>query len=1191
MTPESWQQVKRLFDAALQQDPASRDRFLSQTCGGNSEVKKEVEKLLAAHEQAGSFMAVTAIRSGAPTEAPDSALKADAFVGGVLSHYRIEARLGSGGMGLVYRATDLKLDRAVAIKVLSRALSTSEDAKARFLREARAASALDHPNIGVVHELGEHGGELFIAMALYEGESLKEKLEKGAVPIPEALQIFRQIASGLGAAHRAGIVHRDIKPANVMLTRDGTVKILDFGLAKWALASAAQSTTQAGEPLGTLLYMSPEQLKGERIDHRTDLWSLGVLGYELVSGLCPFATESRAATAQRILHEDPPSLATVPGVPSSFADLTARLLRKDPEQRPGSATEVIRVLEQETFRRLPWRRSARRILVAGLVLAMAFAGSSIWFVRARSKAQKGTGATVVAAPKRRAVAVLGLNDLSQRPETAWLSTALSEMLTSELGAGERLLVVSGESVAQMKRNLNLAQSTTFSAETLQRIRKLVDADFVVFGSYLVLPDKKLRVDLRLQEAAQGNTHLFSEAATENDLFELVSRVGNGLRRQIGVSEASESDSRIARSALPSKPEAARFYAEGLTKLRAFDALGARGPLERAVQIDPEHALAHSALSSAWSLLGYDEKAKQEGKKALELSTNLSREDKLSIEARYRLSTREFVKAVDIYKALVAFFPDNLEFGLRLAEAQLSAGNAKETLTVIELLRDSSSPARDDPRFDFVEAQAARSLSDFKRQLAAAERARAKAAELKAPLLTARAFVQEGWAHEALGERGEAFSPYQQARDLSASLGDRDGVATAARRMGNLLVTQSDLVGATTMYQESLAIFRELGNQKGIANCLNDLGVVLLNKGDLAEASKLFEESLAISREIGDKLSAAMALGNLGNVLREQGDRARAREKFKEALILQHELGMKLHEAISLGNIAWLLELDGDVAAAIPAYEQSVALSKQIGAKGTTTEALTGLASVRLAAGDLHGARQDSLDALALAKEIGSKSGRGYALSCLGRIFYVEGKLTDAKEHHDEALSIRSETGDIGPASDSRLALAQLMIDKGRLSEAEQLARQVAAESEATVGVGRQAEAESTLAEIFLARSNLAEARKAMARASALLAKNENHASRFPVTITKARLEVALAKPGAATRARRILQEVIAECTKRGSVDNQFEARLALGEIETRLGDASIGRRELERLEKDARARGFILIANKAAAARSGVKKP
>jgi len=686
--------------------------------------------------------------------------------------------------------------------------------------------------------------------------------------------------------------------------------------------------------------------------------------------------------------------------------------------------------------------------------------------------------------------------------------------------------------------LNLTQGPTYSTETLQRIRKLVDTDFVVFGSYLLMPDKKLRVDLRLQEAAGGNTHVMSDGGTESDIFELVSRVGNGLRRQLGVAEASESDAQVVRRSLPSNPEAARLYAEGLVKLRAFDALAARGLLERAIQLDPDHSLAHSGLSTAWSLLGYDERARQEAKKAFEFSANLSREDKLSVEARYRLNTKEFGKAVDIYRALLSFFPDNLEFGLRLAEAQISAGKANDSLATLESLRQLPSPASGDPRIDLLEAEAARSISDFKRELTSAERARAKAAELKAPLLAARALGEKGSALGQLGEKQEALSMYQQAKELSASIGDKPQVAFTAQGIGVVLRAQGDYVGAKKMFEEALAIRRESGDQKGIASGLNGIAVVLTHQGDLAGATKLFEQSLAINREIGNKSGISAALGNIGGLLSDKGELASAKEKFQEALALQRELGMKSYEAISLGNLAELTLMEGNVAAAHKMFEEALAIRRETGAKAYTVQGLLGLARAQTAAGDLAGARQNCAEAIALSKQTQSKSSLANALSGLGKIFHLEGKLVEARKNHEEALSIRNEIGAKVAAAESRFELSKLLIDEGRFAEAEDLARQVAEEARTRAEVD-QAEEESVLANVFLARAKLTDARNTVARVLALLANSENRRLKLSVAITNARVEAAVAKPGSVQRAVRVLQGVIAESTKGGSIDYEL----------------------------------------------------
>jgi TolB-like protein/Tfp pilus assembly protein PilF len=309
--------------------------------------------------------------STSPGDTLPAASSIDPLVGRVLSHYRLEERLGAGGMGLLYRATDLRLGRSVAIKLLARHLVSDETAKARFIREARSASALDHPNIATVHEIGEAEGELFIAMALYQGQTLGQRLEKGRLAVKEALDVLRQVALGLEAAHRAGIVHRDIKPANLLMTSSGTVKILDFGLAKLVSDSQPQTVTQTGQAMGTVLYMSPEQLRGEPVDARADLWALGVLAYEMLAGVSPFQTDSSAATVARILHEEPPSLASVPNVPDWLAQLVSRLLQKNPAERPSSASEVLVRLSEHSFEGLVSELRRRRIFRALVVYGIA----------------------------------------------------------------------------------------------------------------------------------------------------------------------------------------------------------------------------------------------------------------------------------------------------------------------------------------------------------------------------------------------------------------------------------------------------------------------------------------------------------------------------------------------------------------------------------------------------------------------------------------------------------------------------------------------------------------------------------------------------------------------------------------------------------------------------------------------------
>ncbi len=254
------------------------------------------------------------------------------MIGQTVSHYRIIAKLGAGGMGVVYQAEDTALQRTVALKFLPPELTRDADAKQRFLHEARAAAALDHPNICNMHEIGETaGGEIYLVMACYEGETLRDRIRRGPLPLAEALSLAIQAGDGLAEAHARGVVHRDIKPANLFITTKGQLKILDFGLAKLAGASAL---TQTGSTLGTVGYLAPEQARGEAIDARTDIWSLGVVLYELVAGQSPFRGEYAQAVIYEILNEAPPPLTGVrTGVPLELERIVAKCLAKDPAER------------------------------------------------------------------------------------------------------------------------------------------------------------------------------------------------------------------------------------------------------------------------------------------------------------------------------------------------------------------------------------------------------------------------------------------------------------------------------------------------------------------------------------------------------------------------------------------------------------------------------------------------------------------------------------------------------------------------------------------------------------------------------------------------------------------------------------------------------------------------------------------
>jgi len=385
MDSERWKQVDSLLQAALERPPAGRAEFLRQACAGDEALEREVWSLVASAQEAGSFLESPAIGVAA------RAISRSGLAGQTVSHYKILEMLGAGGMGVVYKALDTKLDRLVALKFLPPHLRHNDELKRRLTEEARAASTLDHANIVVIHEIGETpDGDLFIAMAFHEGATLQDRIgpdQTGAgMPVAEALQIARQIASGLAKAHERGIFHRDIKPSNVIVAKDGVARIIDFGLAKSSEATATFDGTTKGTPL----YMSPEQASGKTLDYRTDLWSLGAVLYEMLAGRPPFSGDGHLQIMRAIVHDAPPRLrAARPDLPAEVDLVVSRALEKDPAKRYQSAADMVRDLSTALTALDPSTRkpAALRAVYAipALVLILLVAGVSGWLYQRSEK--------------------------------------------------------------------------------------------------------------------------------------------------------------------------------------------------------------------------------------------------------------------------------------------------------------------------------------------------------------------------------------------------------------------------------------------------------------------------------------------------------------------------------------------------------------------------------------------------------------------------------------------------------------------------------------------------------------------------------------------------------------------------------------------------------------------------------------
>ena len=1059
----------------------------------------------------------------------------------VLSHYRIVEKIGAGGMGVVYRAHDEQLDRDVAIKVLPPGSLADEAARKRFRKEALSLARLNHPNIATVHEFGTQDDTDFLVTEYIAGITLDTKLVQGPLSVPEIVRLGGQMADGLSAAHLQGIVHRDLKPGNLRLTVDGRLKILDFGLAQLMPAPSEMeqtvTMTQSQEVTGTIPYMAPEQLSGRMPDARSDLWSAGVVLYEMATGKRPFHQPTPALVMSAILNEQPetPSKRN-PAIPPAVEQIILKTLAKDVVQRYQTAAELSSDLALALTPTSPVAAQQKRssgalsFAVAALVLIVAVGG---FLLTRRMK-------RVASVPRRRSIAVLGFKNLSGNAEKSWLSTALSEMLTTELSQGDQLRTIPGESVAQMKVNLSLPDAESFNKTTLNRIRQNLGSDDVVLGSYVSLGNGQLRLDVRLQDAAAGETLAsVSEKGDESEIDNLIGMAGAELRTKLGISSLSGAQSALVRASLPANPQAARLYSEGLQKLRLFDALAARDLLEKAVGLDPAHAPTHSALAQAWSTLGYDDNAKQQAKLALDLSANSSREDRLLMEGRAHELLGEQLKAVEDYRALWQFFPDTVEYGLLLIRAQLGAGRGSDADAALTGLKSLSLSDADAARVDLAEAHIAHAQSDFKRQQSSAAQAADRARSFGANLIVAEGLQVEADASERMAQSDKALQLAAQARDLYSSAGYQLGAARTLLMSGDVLFDQGDFEGAKKKFEEALPVVQQIGAKKSIRGAQERIGNVFYAEGKLEESEKYYNLALQYDQSIHDPVGLAGDYGNIANALDGLGDLSGALKMQQQALGAFNEIGDRRGAAATLNNLGNLFVEMGNLD---------------------------------------EGERNFNL-ALPLIRKINYRSGEPYSIAGLGDIRLARGDLAGASKQYEQALTLCQENKDEDFTAQLHVAIAFIALQEKKFSEGEDMARQAAATFEKSNSAASNAWAHAILARNLLGEGNLGEARKAAQHAITLSTQVPGQAARNEAILADARVK---AKSGQVTQARQELETMLASTRKYGYRLSEYNARLALAEIESGSGSASAHLR-LASLENDARSSGVLLVADQAKA--------
>lgn len=1076
----------------------------------------------------------------------------------VASRYRIVRFIACGGMGEVYEAEDLVLRERLALKAIRPEIARDERAVRRFRREIQLARKVTHPNVCRLFDVGFHGGSAgagasvagagagaggsaapgagaipFLTMELLEGETLAERLDRvGRMTPAEALPLVEQMSAALSAAHRSGVIHHDFKSQNVMLVPAGAaarsvrVVVTDFGLARSAVEDGALPLAEG--IVGTPAYMAPEQLGGGPITPAIDIHALGVVLYEMVTGVRPFEAPSATALVAMRLAEDAPSPRQhVADLHPVWEAAILRCLARSPAERFADALDLGRVLEGEGRPEAPasrpsmpsrWGRWLAGVAATGALLGVAVGGlreglRERWPARPEEKAPP-------AAPRGRprpAIAVLGFKDHGGHAETAWLSTALAEMLSTELAAGEKFRIIPGETIARVKRDLALADADSLARDTLGRLHQNIGADFVVLGSYLALPHGaagqggEVRIDLRLQDTAGDTVVLLSDTAAEGELLGLVDRLGSRLRARLAAGSLSAAEASGVRASRPRGVETARSYSEGLARLRVFDAKGARDPLLRSVSAEPDFPLAHLALGEVFDALGQGRPAQEEFRRAFELSTRLPRAERLFVEARYRRASGELQKALEIHRTLFEFFPDNLEYGLDLVQAEVALGRLEEAMKTVAELRHLPAPVSDDPRIDQAEATA---TTDFGRQLEVAGALVAKAQAIQAWGLVADGYDLRASAHMYRGEYAEAAADAEKARPLHVAAGLHHGVTDSLFLIGTARGYLGDLGETRARLEEAVAIERHADSSS--LQYRHRLAMLYLVRGELASARGLLDDIRAAHRGREPDPSEAMYLSLIEG---------------------------------------WSGLLAGDRLPASTALTATVAAARASDEPAVETVALILLGHLALAGDDLSSARHRYDEAVASWRRQRAHSQR----------FWFWGWLPPAQ-----------------------LNLGRLELAAGRPEEAEAVARAVLEQQTSLHWVLAEAPVRTLLAQAIWAEGRLGEAEADAARAVTLAERTGILPDQVAAVLVAARLRAASGRADDVAAARDRLKPVLAAAQRAGLRGEEFECRLALGQIEWSAGigqgqaqGLAQGQDRLAALAREARAAGYLRVARQA----------
>ena len=899
--------------------------------------------------------------------------------------YEVMSLLGEGGMGAVYKARDVELSRMVALKVIRPDLARNRAILDRFKQELILATQVTHRNVVRIYDLGEAEGIKFITMEYVEGEDLAAILHKrGKLPPREAVALIEQVCRALEAAHAVGVIHRDLKPQNIMWeTGTGRILVMDFGLAK---TLEGERMTQTGAMVGTMEYMSPEQALAGNLDQRSDIFSLGLIFYELLTGQTPFRADSALASLiKRTQERVVPVSELDKTVPPELSQIVSRCLERDVALRYQNASELLADLELWSgtgksgiiaARLKPgprrWADENKRLIGGAAALVVLLVVTLAYFLM-RPKSQTilevKQGAPVVPA---RSLAILPFRNSSGDAKDDWIGSSVSDMLSTDIGQSAHLHTVPTDRLHQVLTDLRVGPETAIDPDTLRRVAQFSNADVLVSGQYARFGDQ-IVIDATIRDLAHDQTVPVKAQALVKDLPTAIDSLADSVRKNLSLS-ANVVEELKAQSFKPNSTsvDALREYDAGSALMRAGKYVDALKHLQAATNEDPQFALAFSKLADAQSELGFQSDAEQSSSRATDLAHN----QKLPLAETYLINAsnarimKDNKKALEAYENLLKSSPGDVDVQYQLGDLYLQSGEYAKA------------------RAEFTDV-------------------------LKSDPKNMKALWRLGVVDNLTGNPQAALDSLTRGSSLAIQVDNQEQQALILLSMGISYRLLNKPEEALRNYQDSIAINEKIGQKRGVAAALNEMGSVQRTSGKADAALASYNKALVLLRDIGEKDETANTLTNLGAVYQDLGKYDQALEVYKQALQIQRETGDQSYESQCLDNIAGVYLAMGDTDNAFTYSQQALQLREKLGVPGDIAYTLESLSEAYTATGQYDQAMTELMRALELSRKAGDSGGIALVSHQIGLVLGYQGRFGAAVKSLQDAVQAFRAQGENG----------------------------------------------------------------------------------------------------------------------------------------------------------------------------------